>query len=111
MKRKGVHDIPTLQTLNRRRAQQSRRQLVAELARMEQTKARLETERDIWSDNQQRTSRRLERICQQIAECERVLETMRASTTTTAQASQPERPATATATWRSSPWNEVTLEY
>lgn len=57
---KGMRDIMTVQGLGSRSTPHSREQIMVELSRLEHEKARLERERALWFDNQQKAEARLQ---------------------------------------------------
>ncbi|MBU0703250.1 MAG: hypothetical protein KKC18_05225 [Chloroflexi bacterium] len=73
MKPKGMHDIPTAQSLISRSIPATRAQMVARLARMEHEKERLERELNVWVGKQQQTERRLQQVQQHIKLLRRAL--------------------------------------
>lgn len=70
---RSMRDIPSLQGLRNRSVPASRQQAVAEVARMEHEKARLERELEIWLGNQRNTERRLRQVEERLAGLEQVL--------------------------------------
>lgn len=66
MKLKGIHDIPTAQSLINRSIPATRDKIMTQLARMEQERARLERELDVWDGKQQQTEARLQQVRQHI---------------------------------------------
>ena len=52
---KGLRDIPTMQGLHQRKPPASREEIVAEQARLEHEKARLERELEHWISYQRKT--------------------------------------------------------
>jgi hypothetical protein len=70
---RGMRDIPTVQGLRSRSIPASREQAVAEVARMEHEKARLERELDIWLGNQRNTEKRLRQVEERLAGLEQIL--------------------------------------
>ena len=66
MKPRGMQDVPTAQTLINRSVPASRVQIVAQLARMEHEKVRLERELSVWVGKQKETEGRLQQARQHI---------------------------------------------
>ena len=66
MKPKGMHDIPTAQSLTNRSVAPTRAQMVAQLARMEHERERLERELNVWVGKQKQTEGRLQQVRQHI---------------------------------------------
>lgn len=62
MRPKGLRDLRTPRTSSRNTQGGSREQAVAELARLEHEKARLNRELDVWRRNMQRTTGQLEQV-------------------------------------------------
>ena len=58
----GMRDIPTIQGLKHRSLPGTREQTVAEVARLEHEKSRLQRELDIWMANRQRTETRIRQV-------------------------------------------------
>ena len=73
MKPKGMHDIPTAQSLISHSIPASRSKIVTRLARMEQKRARLAQESDLWGGKQQQAERRLQQVQQRIKLLRRAL--------------------------------------
>ncbi|MEW6233496.1 MAG: hypothetical protein AB1566_14450 [Chloroflexota bacterium] len=73
MKPKGIHDIPTAQSLISRSIPASRAKIMTQLARMEQERERLERESNVWGDKQQQTEGRLRQVLQRIEPLQRAL--------------------------------------
>jgi len=75
MKPKGMHDIATAQShVNYRSIPATRAKTVAQLARMEHERARLERELNVWVRKQQQSERRLRQVLQYIGLLQRVLD-------------------------------------
>jgi hypothetical protein len=70
---RSMRDIPTIQGLRHRSVPASREQAVAEVARMEHEKARLERELEIWLGNQRNTEKRLRQVEERLAGMEQIL--------------------------------------
>ncbi len=70
----GMRDIPTIQGLRHRATPGTREQTVAEVARLEHEKARLQRELDIWLSNQERTARRIQQVEERLAMLQEMLE-------------------------------------
>jgi len=66
MKPKGMHDIPTAQSLISRSAPASRAKMMRQLAQVEQDRARLEGELEVWISKQKQTEERLRQVQQRI---------------------------------------------
>ena len=62
MRPKGLRNLRTLQATTRRDKANSHEQAVAELARLEHEKARLQRELDVWEQNRRRTEQHLQRV-------------------------------------------------
>jgi len=71
---KGVHDIPTAQSLVNRSMPTSRADLMTQLARMEREQAKLERELDLWIGKQRKTQKRLRQIQQRMELLQRALD-------------------------------------
>ncbi len=99
MKPKGMHDVPTAQSLRNRSLPSSRAAIVAQLARMEHEKARLERELNVWRDKQQQTEGRLQQVQEHIARLQQALDVSWAE----------EKRADDQGDTRS--WREIPLEY
>jgi hypothetical protein len=106
----GMRDIPTIQGLRHRATPGSREQTVAEVARLEHEKARLQRELDIWLSNHARTERRIQQVEERLAMLQELLEPKKspqvgqspgASGDDTTEGQQGESPG----------WKAVPLEY
>jgi hypothetical protein len=64
---RGMRDIPTIQGLRHRGLPTTREQAVAEIARMEHERARLQRELEIWLSNQEKTQSRLRQVEERLA--------------------------------------------
>ncbi len=62
MKPRGMHDIATAQSLINRSVPATRAQMVAQLARMEHERERLERELNVWAGKQKQTEGRLQQV-------------------------------------------------
>lgn len=62
MRPKGLREIRTVQGVAGRGRGSSREQAVAELARLEHERARLQRELEVWRQNQQRVEEQLRRV-------------------------------------------------
>jgi hypothetical protein len=71
---RGMRDIPTIQGLRHRAVPTSREQIVAEVARLEHEKARLQRERGIWLDNQSKTEGRLAQVEERLLRLQQMLD-------------------------------------
>jgi hypothetical protein len=70
---RGMRDIPTVQGLRHHSVPTTREEAVAELARMEHEKARLERELDMWLGNQRTTEDRLRQVETRLALLDEIL--------------------------------------
>jgi hypothetical protein len=59
---RGMRDVPTIQGLRHRFLPGTREQTVAEVARLEHEKARLERELSLWLQHQDRTEKQLRQV-------------------------------------------------
>ena len=71
---RGMRDIPTIQGLRHCSLPSTREQTVAEVARLEHEKARLERELDMWLENQKKTEKRLQDVRERLSHLQQVLE-------------------------------------
>jgi septal ring factor EnvC (AmiA/AmiB activator) len=62
MRPRGLRNIRTVQGLTRRDKAGSREQAVAEMARLEHEKARIQREIDVWQQNLRRTEEQFQRV-------------------------------------------------
>ena len=62
MDRKGMRDVPSMQTAHRKKQQDGREQMVTEFARLEHERARLERELQLWTKKKYVTEGMLERV-------------------------------------------------
>ncbi|NJM08210.1 hypothetical protein HC891_21555 [Candidatus Gracilibacteria bacterium] len=74
MRPKGLRNLRTVQQANRRNQIGSREQMVAELARLEHEKARLQREVEVWRQNQRRTETQLEHVEARLAQLARAID-------------------------------------
>jgi len=107
MKPKGMHDIPTAQSLSSRSILASRAKIVPQLGRMEQERARLERELDMWVGKQQQTEGRLQQVRQRIELLQRALDKLPADEERRDSGAQP----AADDGRKAKGWQEITLEY
>jgi septal ring factor EnvC (AmiA/AmiB activator) len=70
---RGMRDVPSIQGLRQRSLPDTREQAVAELARLEHEKARLERELNMWVSNQQKTKTRLRQVEERLALLDQIL--------------------------------------
>jgi TolA-binding protein len=107
MKPKGMHDIPTAQSLVSRSIPASRAKIMTQLARMEQERERLERESNVWGGKQQQTEDRLQQVRQRIELLQRALDELPADEerkdSGTRRMAGEERKAKG--------WREIPLEY
>jgi chromosome segregation ATPase len=115
MKPKGMRDIPTAQSLSSRSILASRAKIVPLLARMEQERARLKRELDMWVDRQQQTEGRLQQVRQSIELLQRTLDELPADEERRDSGTQPRvlrgTQPTADDGRKAKGWQEITLEY
>jgi septal ring factor EnvC (AmiA/AmiB activator) len=71
---RGMRDIPTIQGLRHCSLPTTREQTVAEVARLEHERARLERELDMWLENQKKTESRLQHVQERLSYLQQVLE-------------------------------------
>jgi hypothetical protein len=71
---RGMRDIPTVQGVHQHSLPGTREQTVAEIARLEHEKARLEREMGIWRDNQARTQKRILQVAERLASLQAMLD-------------------------------------
>ncbi len=110
MRPKGLREIKTAQGIPGRASGSSREQAVAELARLEHERARLQRELNVWRQNQQRTDDQLRRVEERLSTLQGVLAEEPDATPRPA----PRRPAPRPATNDDDPnssWSSVALEY
>jgi hypothetical protein len=74
MNAKGMHDIASAQTLINRSVPATRAQVMAQLARMEYERARLERELALWAGKRERTQSRLGKVQQHIGLLQQALD-------------------------------------
>jgi hypothetical protein len=70
----GMRDIPTIQGLRNQSMPTTREQAVAEVARMEHEKARLQRELGIWLGNQEKTQNRLRQVEERLTRLQEMLD-------------------------------------
>ncbi len=107
MKPKGMHDIPTAQRLIGGSIPASRDKIMTQLARMEQERARLERELDMWVGKQQQTGGRLQQVRQRTELLQQALDKLPAAEGRRDSGAQP----AADDGRKAKGWQEITLEY
>lgn len=110
MRVKSMRDIPTIQGLQNRAVPTNRAQAIAEFARLEHEKARLQRELNLWTGNQKKTEERLSHVTERLALLQQVLEQQAADA--------PAKPGRAAAGGETDGdgdhprgWKEMSLEY
>jgi hypothetical protein len=71
---RGMRDIPTIQGLRHHSLPTTREQTVAEVARLEHEKSRLERELNMWLENQKKTESRLQHVRERLTLLQQLLE-------------------------------------
>ena len=107
MKSRGMHDIPTFQSLINRSIPATRAEIVARLARMEHKKARLVRELDVWVSKQKKTEERLQQVRQHVELLQRALDEGRRDSGTQRMAED----GSGDGGEEARPWREISLEY
>lgn len=109
---RGMRDIPTIQGLRHRSLPTTREQVVAEVARLEHEKARLERELNLWIDHQKRTEGQLRQVEERLALLQQVMDPPAAdgSTKHTRIRRSPAEKADS-AEGETHGWREIPLEY
>jgi len=106
---RGMRDIPTIQGLRHRSLPGTREQTIAEVARLEHEKARLQRELSIWLANQERTEKRIRQVEQRLAALQDVLDPLSTGRRKRTQACRSQDESTDEN--RDQEWEEITLEY
>jgi predicted nucleic acid-binding Zn-ribbon protein len=106
---RGMRDIPTIQGLRHRSVPGNREQAVAEIARLEHEKARLQRELDIWMGNQERTETRIRQVDERLAALQDMVDPPASSGKRRARAARSAGKEADEDTGQE--WREVTLEY
>lgn len=109
---RGMRDIPTIQGLHDRSLPKSREMIVAEVARQEHEKARLERELNMWLSNQKKTEGRLQHVEERLTLLQQLLEPP-ATDAPIKQAKNRRSPAGTADSGESKAqgWQEISLEY
>ncbi len=107
MKPKGMHDIPTAQTLISHSIPATRAEMMAQLARMEQERGRLERELNVWDGKQKETEARLQKVRQRFEVLQRALDELPADKERRDSGTQ----RTAGEERQAKGWREIPLEY
>ena len=107
MKPKGMHDIPTAQSLSSRSMPATRAKITRQLAYMEQERERLERELDMWISKQKETEERLRQVQQRIELVQQALDKLPAAEGRRDSGAQP----TADSGRKAKGWQEIPLEY
>jgi len=108
---RSMRDIPTIQGLRHRSVPASREQAVAEVARMEHEKARLERELEIWLGNQRNTEKRLRQVVERLAGLEQMLYSPDGDGATERQVRRTTTERTGGGEEEVRKWREIPLEY
>ena len=108
---KGMRAIPTIQGLRNRSVPTTREQAVAEMARMEHEKARLERELNIWLGNQRNTEKRLRQVEERLAGLEQILNPPDGDGATKRQVRRTPTERTGGGEKEPRKWREIRLEY
>jgi hypothetical protein len=108
---RSMRDIPTIQGLRNRSVPASREQAVAEVARMEHEKARLERELEIWLGNQRNTEKRLRQVEERLAGLELILNPLDGDGATKHPARRAPTERTDGGEEQVRKWREIPLEY
>lgn len=69
----GLRDVVTLQTLSHGARPRERHQLVSRFSRLENERARLEREVEMWGTRKKATEDKLSKVCEQIADLQQLL--------------------------------------
>ena len=109
---KGMRDIPTIQGLQDRSLPKSREMIVAEVARLEHEKARLERELTMWISNQKKTEGRLQHVEERLTLLQQMQEPP-ATDPPIKRAKNRRSPAEAanSSEGKAQGWQEISLEY
>jgi predicted nucleic acid-binding Zn-ribbon protein len=108
---RSMRDIPTVQGLRNRSVPASREQAVAEVARLEHEKARLERELDIWLVNQRNTEKRLRQVEERLAGLEQTLNPPDSDGATKRQVRRTPTETAGGGEEEIQKWREIPLEY
>jgi hypothetical protein len=108
---KGMRDIPTIQGLRNQSLPKSRELIVAEVARMEHEKARLERELRMWVSNEKKTENRLQRVEERLGLLQQMLEPPPASAPKRAKNRRAPVETTPSGESQAQGWQEVSLKY
>jgi septal ring factor EnvC (AmiA/AmiB activator) len=109
---KGMRNIPTIQALRHRSLPTTREQAVAEVARLEHEKARLNRELNLWIDHQKRTEGQLEQVEERLTILQQILdETTTEDSTKRAGARRSRTERGDTSEGEAQGWREIPLEY
>jgi hypothetical protein len=108
---RSMRDIPTIQGLRSRSVPASREQAVAEMARMEHEKARLERELEMWLGNQRNAEKRLRQVEERLAGLEQILNPSDGDDATKRPAHRKPTEGTDGGEDQVRTWREIPLEY
>jgi septal ring factor EnvC (AmiA/AmiB activator) len=109
---RGMRNIPTIQALRHRSLPATREQAVAEVARLEHEKARLNRELNLWSDHQRRTEGQLQQVEERLAALQQILdETATEGSTKRAKARRSRTERGDSSEGEAQGWQEIPLEY
>jgi peptidoglycan hydrolase CwlO-like protein len=108
---RGMRDVPTIQGLRHRSLPDTREQAVAEFARLEHEKARLERELNMWVSNQQKTESRLRQVEERLALLEQIMNPPAAEDTAKRTAAHRSPTKEDSDEGAAQGWREVSLEY
>ncbi len=108
---RGMRDIPTIQGVHHHSLPGTREQTVAEIARLEHEKARLEREMGIWSDNQARTEKRIRQVEERLASLQEILDPQPSKAAKRRNGRRERSDGDAGDDDQSKGWDAVSLEY
>jgi septal ring factor EnvC (AmiA/AmiB activator) len=109
---RGMRNIPTIQGLRHRSLPTTREQAVAEVARLEHEKARLNRELNLWIDHQKRTEGQLQQVEERLAILQQILdETAAEGSTKRARARRSRIERGNSGEGETQGWREISLEY
>ena len=106
---RGMRDLMTIQGLAGRSVPESREQIMAEQARLEHERSRLQRELAMWMENGRKTSERLQGVEERMELLRRTLEPMLDPAPAEGAARRPSQPAEPEQP--SATWHAVVLEY
>jgi len=108
---RGMRDIPTIEGLRHRSLPTTREQTVADVARLEHEKARLNRELNLWLEHQKRTEKQLRQVEERLALLQQILDPLPDEGATRPVRRPSPAPEADSGEGEARGWQEISLEY